>query len=213
VEHPVTEMVTGLDLVRTQILVAAGLDPGFSQNDVRLTGAAIECRIFAEDPGNQFLPSPGRLESYVPPAGPGVREDSGVYSGWTVPLEYDPMIAKLITWGRDRDTALDRMRRALGDYRIHGVRTTIPFHRALMDHPAFRAGAFDTGFLDTHTLDLSGDDSAHEQRAALAAALIAAHDRRLRLAADNRRQGPMNRWKWASLREGLTRRLPGGGET
>ncbi|MCZ6746987.1 MAG: acetyl-CoA carboxylase biotin carboxylase subunit [Acidobacteria bacterium] len=213
VEHPVTEMVTGLDLVRAQILVAAGRDPGFGQKDVRLTGAAIECRIFAEDPGNQFLPSPGRLVSYVPPGGPGVREDSGVYSGWTVPMEYDPLIAKLITWGRDRDTALDRMRRALGDYRIDGVRTTVPFHRALMDHPAFRAGEFNTGFLDTHTLDLAGDESAEEQRVALAAALIAAHDRRLRLAGESRRHGPMNRWKWASLREGLTRRLPGGGET
>ncbi len=213
VEHPVTEMVTGLDLVRAQILVAAGREPGFTQQDVRLTGSAIECRIFAEDPANQFLPSPGRLESYIPPGGPGVREDSGVYAGWTVPMDYDPMIAKLITWGRDRDTALDRMRRALDEYRIDGVRTTIPFHRALMDHPAFRSGDFNTGFLDTHTLDLGADESAEEQQAALAAALIAAHDRRLRLAGTRPPHGPMNRWKWAGLREGLTRRLPGGGET
>lgn len=210
VEHPVTEMVTGIDLVRTQLLVAAGRDPGFTQKDVRLTGSAIECRIFAEDPANQFLPSPGRLESYVPPGGPGVREDSGVYAGWTIPMDYDPMIAKLITWGRDRETALDRMRRALDDYRIQGVRTTIPFHRALMDHPAFRAGDFNTGFLDTHTLDLAQDESGEEQQIALAAALIAALDRRRHLAGKSRREGPMNRWKRASLHEGLTRRLPGG---
>ena len=213
VEHPVTEMVTGLDLVHAQLLVAAGQDPGFSQKDVRLTGSAIECRIFAEDPANQFLPSPGRLESYIPPGGPGVREDSGVYAGWTVPMDYDPLIAKLITWGRDRGTALDRMRRALGEYRIDGVRTTIPFHLALMDHPDFRAGEFNTGFLETHTLALGGEESPDEQRVALAAALIGAHDRRLRLAGDRPRHGPMNRWKRAGLREGLTRRLPGGGET
>jgi len=213
VEHPVTEMVTGLDLVHAQIQVAAGREPGFSQQDVRLTGAAIECRIFAEDPGNQFLPSPGRLTGYVPPGGPGVREDSGVYAGWTVPMEYDPMIAKLITWGRDRDTALDRMRRALGDFRIDGVRTTIPFHRALMDHPSFRAGDFNTSFLASHALDLAGEADAGAERAALAAAVIAAYERRLRRGAPGRRQGSMSRWKRASLLEGLSRRLPGAGGT
>jgi acetyl-CoA carboxylase biotin carboxylase subunit len=211
VEHPVTEMVTGLDLVRAQIRVAAELDPGFTQDDVQLRGSAIECRIFAEDPSNNFLPSPGRLDSYVPPSGPGVREDSGVYEGYTVPLDYDPMIAKLITWGLTRTEALDRMSRALAEYRIGGVKTTIPFHQALLAHPAFRAGDFDTHFIDRHPLDLSGGEEEGLAGAALAVALIAAREDRIRLAGLSQARGPgrMSPWKSAALYEGLARRLPG----
>jgi acetyl-CoA carboxylase biotin carboxylase subunit len=212
VEHPVTEMVTGLDLVRAQLLVAAGQEPGFTQDDVRLTGSAIECRIFAEDPANGFLPSPGCLEDYVPPSGPGVREDSGVYAGWTVPMEYDPMISKLVAWGRDRPTALDRMARALGDYRIGGVRTTIPFHLALMQHASFRSGDFDTSFLEKHQLDLNGRQDDEMEQVALAAAAIAAHQHRLDLARASGVHTPVSRWKRTGLREGLARRLPGKGE-
>jgi acetyl-CoA carboxylase biotin carboxylase subunit len=212
VEHPVTEMVTGLDLVRAQLLVAAGREPGFTQDDVRLTGSAVECRIFAEDPANGFLPSPGCLQDYVPPSGPGVREDSGVYAGWTVPMEYDPMIAKLVAWGRDRTTALDRMARALADYRIGGVRTTIPFHLALMQHASFRSGDFDTSFLEKHTLNLNGRHGEEFEQVALAAAAIAAHEHRMHLSRAGRAHIPVSRWKRTGLREGLARRLPGKGE-
>ncbi len=213
VEHPVTEMVTGLDLVRAQVRVAAGLDPGFTQDDVELRGSAIECRIFAEDPENRFLPSPGLLRTYVPPSGPGVREDSGVYEGYTVPMDYDPMIAKLITWGRDRTEALDRMARALAEYRIGGVKTTIPFHRALMKHPVFRSGDFDTSFIDRHPLDLAPPEDATAGRVALAAALLAARADRLRLRRASGRDsgGGMSPWKRAALQEGLARRLAGKG--
>jgi acetyl-CoA carboxylase biotin carboxylase subunit len=211
VEHPVTELVTGLDLVQTQIRVAAGLDPGFAQDDVQLRGAAIECRIYAEDPANRFLPSPGRLEAYVPPSGPGVREDSGVYEGYTVPMDFDPLIAKLVTWGRTRTETLDRMNRALAEYRISGVKTTVPFHRALLAHPDFRSGEFDTHFIDRHPLDLEIDEENGLSQAALAAALIAAREDRIRLARLSQTRGParMSPWKSAALYEGLTRRLPG----
>ena len=208
VEHPVTEMVTGIDLVRAQIRVAAGLDPGFSQDDVLLSGSAIECRIFAEDPENGFLPSPGRLTVYAPPAGPGIREDSGVYAGASVPMDYDPMIAKLIAWGRDRDEAVDRMRRALGDYRIGGVKTTIPFHLALMDHEAFRSGDLHTHFIDEHPLDMSLDHADGLGRAALVAALVTAYDDgpgRTRTADGP----PVSPWKQAGMRDAVRRRLPG----
>ena len=223
VEHPVTEMVTGFDLVRAQILIAAERDHGIRQEQVALRGHAIECRIFAEDPERNFMPSPGRLTRYVPPGGPGVREDSGVYEGWTVPLDYDPMIAKLIAWGATRDEALDRMRRALGEYRIEGVKTTIPFHLALLDHPDFRSGDFDTGFIDAHREDLmaamrGGSADAEVETAALAAALVAACEDRLRRAAlqlpgagnGAARQTVPSPWRQAALQEGLTRRLPGG---
>ncbi|MFQ5718149.1 MAG: acetyl-CoA carboxylase biotin carboxylase subunit [Acidobacteriota bacterium] len=213
VEHPVTEMVTGIDLVRAQVLIAAGLDPGFTQDDIRLHGSAIECRIFAEDPDNHFLPSPGRITSYTPASGPGVREDSGVYAGYTVPLDYDPTIGKLIVWGRTRQTALDRMRRALGELHIGGVKTTLPFHRALIDHPAFRAGDIDTHFIDTHSLAPSAAGGPAIEKAALAVALAAAHQAAQRLGRDGRRvdpsRRPMSGWKRAALSDGMRSRLPG----
>jgi acetyl-CoA carboxylase, biotin carboxylase subunit len=212
VEHPVTEMATGLDLVRAQIRIAAGLEPEFTQADVVLRGHAVECRIFAEDPAANFMPSPGRLDTYRPPSGPGVREDSGVYEGAVVPMDYDPMIAKLIVWGQSREVALDRMLRALGEYRIAGVKTTIPFHVALLRHPAFRSGDFDTGFIDKHHAELMAalgggteDDTAD---AALAAALITAYEDRLRLSAAG--ASAAGAWKRAAVDEGLARRLGGG---
>ena len=150
VEHPVTEMVTGLDLVKLQLAVAAGERLPFTQEEVlaRWHGAALECRIYAEDPDNQFFPSPGAITALVAPGGPGVREDSGVYPGWVVPIEYDPLIAKLITWGRDRDEAIQRMRRALDEYFIAGIKSTIPFFKRLLEDREFVAGELDTGLLD-----------------------------------------------------------------
>jgi acetyl-CoA carboxylase biotin carboxylase subunit len=148
VEHPVTELVTGLDLVRLQIEIAAGGHLPFTQDQVALRGAAIECRIYAEDPANNFFPSPGRIEQLSEPGGPGVRVDSGIYPGWTVPLEYDPMLSKLIVWSETREHAIERMLRALGEYHVGGIKSNIPLFQAILNDPAFRAGDLHTGYLD-----------------------------------------------------------------
>jgi acetyl-CoA carboxylase biotin carboxylase subunit len=148
VEHPVTELVTGLDLVRLQVEIAAGARLPFAQDQVALRGAAIECRIYAEDPANNFFPSPGRITQLSEPSGPGVRVDSGIYPGWTVPLEYDPMLSKLIVWAESRDRAIDRMRRALGEYHVGGIRTNIALFQAILRDLGFRAGDIHTSWLD-----------------------------------------------------------------
>jgi len=147
VEHPVTETVTGLDLVREQIRIAAGEPLGYTQADVLVRGHAMECRITAEDPAT-FLPSPGRVTSYIPPGGLGVRVDSHLFAGYTVPPFYDSLIAKVIVSGRDRAEVLARMRRALVECQIEGIKTTIPFHRHLLDDPRFIAGEASTSFLE-----------------------------------------------------------------
>ena len=147
VEHPVTELVTGIDLVAEQIRVAAGQPLRFAQSDIRFSGAAVECRVYAEDPANNFFPSPGKITTLREPAGPGVRIDSAAYPGWEVPLHYDPLIAKLCAWGPTRDDALNRLRAALAEYRITGIRTTLGFFRDVIDDPVFRAGDLDTGFI------------------------------------------------------------------
>ncbi|HOP06157.1 MAG TPA: acetyl-CoA carboxylase biotin carboxylase subunit [candidate division Zixibacteria bacterium] len=147
VEHPVTELVTGLDLVREQIAIAEDRPLSFRQEDVVMKGHAIECRIYAEDPQNGFVPSTGRLTNYRIPAGPGVRVDSGVVTSNEIPIYYDPMIAKLCTWGQNREEAIDRMKRALREYRVSGVETTIGFHQTIMDNVKFTAGDLSTSFL------------------------------------------------------------------
>ncbi len=148
VEHPVTELVTGLDLVRLQLEIAAGLPLPFRQRDVEWRGAAVECRIYAEDPDNQFFPSPGKIETLERPAGPGVRLDSGVYQGWTVPLEYDPLLAKLAVWAGSREHAIARMRRALGEYIVSGIKINTGFFQVLLEDPRVLAGALHTGLVD-----------------------------------------------------------------
>ncbi|MGB9181876.1 MAG: acetyl-CoA carboxylase biotin carboxylase subunit [Pyrinomonadaceae bacterium] len=147
VEHPVTELVTGIDLVREQIMVADGAQLSFKQEDVSWTGHAIECRVYAEDPENNFLPSPGRINALRVPAGPGVRDDGGVTAGAEVSIYYDPMISKLAAWGRTREEAIDRLRRALGEYTVGGIKTTLPFFRAIVNDEEFIAGRLDTGFI------------------------------------------------------------------
>ncbi|MGH9799498.1 MAG: acetyl-CoA carboxylase biotin carboxylase subunit, partial [Blastocatellia bacterium] len=147
VEHPVTEMTTGIDLVREQIRIAAGERLTIKQEDIRWTGSSIECRVYAEDPDKNFLPSPGRITRLRTPSGPGVRDDSGVYEGWEVPLFYDPMISKLAVWGATRDEAIARMRRALGEYHVGGIRTTIPFFLSVLDDEDFQRGETDTGYI------------------------------------------------------------------
>jgi acetyl-CoA carboxylase biotin carboxylase subunit len=148
VEHPVTELVTGFDIVRLQLEIAAGGLLPFKQDEIVLRGAALECRIYAEDPANNFFPSPGRIVQLSEPSGPGVRLDSGVYPGWTVPLDYDPMLAKLIVWSGTREQAIDRMVRALSEYHVGGIKTNIPLFRLILNDPAFRRGDVHTGYLD-----------------------------------------------------------------
>lgn len=147
VEHPVTELVTGLDLVHLQLKVASGERLPFTQDDVRWTGWSIECRLYAEDPEN-FLPQPGKLTRFDVPSGPGIRLDSGVYPGWTVPMDYDPLLAKLAVWGVDRQTAIARLRRALSETYVGGIRSNVPLFRAICDDPEFQAGNLDTAFLN-----------------------------------------------------------------
>jgi acetyl-CoA carboxylase biotin carboxylase subunit len=148
VEHPVTELVTGLDLVRLQFEIAAGARLPFAQEQVSLRGAAIECRIYAEDPANSFFPSPGKITQLAEPSGPGVRLDSGIYPGWTVPLDYDPMLSKLIVWADTREHAVERMLRALAEYHVGGIKSNIPLFQAILNDPAFREGKLHTGYLD-----------------------------------------------------------------
>ena len=147
VEHPVTEMVTGIDLVREQIRIAAGESLRFSQEDIQLTGHAIECRINAEDPARNFIPSSGIIEALHLPGGPGVRIDSHIYQGYEIPPYYDSLLAKIIAYGSDRQSAIARMRRILGECTIEGVATTLPFHRTLLTEPDFIAGQFDTNYV------------------------------------------------------------------
>lgn len=147
VEHPVTELVTGIDLVREQITVAAGAQLSFTQDDVHWMGHAIECRVYAEDPDNNFLPSPGRINYLRVPSGPGIRDDSGVVEDTEVSIHYDPMISKLAAWGRNRDEAIDRLRRALDEYEVGGIKTTLPFFRAIVRDEEFKSGRLDTGFI------------------------------------------------------------------
>jgi pyruvate carboxylase subunit A len=156
VEHPVTEMVTGVDIVKEQIRIASGLPLSVSQQKVRMHGNAIECRINAEDPLNDFVPTPGRLMGYHSPGGSGIRVDSGVYTGYTVPPYYDPIISKLIAWGKDRNEAITRMRRALYEYAIVGFQTNIPFHKAVMENRRFIKGEIGTHFIEEET-DLLDD--------------------------------------------------------
>ncbi|WP_026558851.1 acetyl-CoA carboxylase biotin carboxylase subunit [Bacillus sp. J37] len=150
VEHPVTEMVTGIDLIKEQIKVASGEKLPVSQEEVTFNGWSIECRINAENPEKNFMPSPGRIEMYLPPGGLGVRVDSAAYPGYSIPPYYDSMIAKLITYGATREEAISRMKRALSEFVIEGISTTIPFHLRLLDHEKFVSGEFNTKFLELH---------------------------------------------------------------
>ncbi len=205
VEHPITEMVTGIDMVKCQLEIAAGEPLSLRQEDIRPQGHAMECRIMAEDPFNEFLPSPGRIVYLHAPAGMGVRDDNGVYEGFVVPLDYDPLLSKLITWGKDRDEAIRRMRRALGEYQIYGIKTTIPFFKKILQHPGFLAGDYNTHFIQ----DLEKDrdlGSSEEETAALIAAAIKSHldAQELDRAGCRRR---LEGWKTQGRRQNLADRL------
>jgi len=170
VEHPITEMVTGIDLVRAQIEIAQGQPLPFQQEDIKPQGWAIECRIMAEDPFQDFMPSPGKILYLHPPGGPGIRDDSGIVEGYTIPLEYDPLLSKLIAWGKTREEAIRRLRRALLEYQIYGVKTTIPFFLRILDHPDFLAGKYNTHFISQ--LEKEPPSTAGEELVAVMAAAV-----------------------------------------
>ncbi len=172
VEHPITELVTGVDLVRWQLAVAQGEKLPLAQEAIPRQGAAIECRVYAEDPV-KFLPSPGTITSLRVPSGPGIRDDGGVVAGSVVSVHYDPMISKLCAWADARPAAIDRMRRALGEYHVGGIKTNLAFHRRVMRHPAFLRGDYDTGFIERHRAELA-QPAPDDETAALAAIASAA---------------------------------------
>jgi acetyl-CoA carboxylase biotin carboxylase subunit len=175
VEHPVTELVTGLDLVRLQIEIAAGEPLRLRQDEIAWRGSAIECRVYAEDPYNNFFPSPGKITRLAQPSGPGIRLDGCVYEGWNVPIDYDPLLAKLAVWARTRDETIARMIRALGEYDVGGIKTNLGFFRHILEEPAFRRGELHTGFIDEFLARPAEAvaDPQSEQVAVLAAALHA----------------------------------------
>jgi acetyl-CoA carboxylase biotin carboxylase subunit len=174
VEHPVTELVTGLDLVHLQIRIADGERLPFTQEEVTIRGHAIECRIYAEDPDNNYFPSPGKITLLLLPSGPGIRRDSGMYEGWTVPMEYDPLLAKLIGYGIDRDMAISRLKRALNEYFVGGIKTNISLFRRILNDPEFHAARIDTGFLDRMLKQKEAATDPQVDARATEAAVIAA---------------------------------------
>jgi acetyl/propionyl-CoA carboxylase alpha subunit len=169
VEHPITELRAGIDLVAEQLRVAMGQPLSFTQEDIQFRGHAIECRICAEDVEDNFLPSTGKIVYLRPPQGPGIREDRGVEEGGEISLFYDPMISKLIVWGRTRSEAIARMRRALSDYAILGVKTNIELHQFVLAHESFTSGVYDTHFLQEHVYDPTSLPLTAEERIGVAA--------------------------------------------
>jgi acetyl-CoA carboxylase biotin carboxylase subunit len=202
VEHPVTEVVTGEDLVKLQIRIARGERLPFRQEELSQRGHAIECRVYAEDPERGFLPSPGRIVALRVPGGPGVRDDSGVYEGYEVPIHYDPLISKLVAWGYSRRDAILRMRRAVSEYKILGIETTLPFFQRVLHHPAFVEGDFDTSFVE-HVFAASDRARVRPvEVAAVAAALQALRERQTARLLPAAGSAP-SLWRAASLKDGL----------
>ena len=207
VEHPITEMVTGVDIVAEQLRIARGRQLSYTQEQIKQNGHAIECRINAEDPFNNFMPSTGRITHSLLPTGPGVRIDTGVFPGFEITPFYDPMIAKLIVWGETRGQAILRMRRALEEYRIVGVRTNIPFHQTLMDSHRFMGGQFDTRFVEER---FSMDDAiesrtANSEIAAILATLVAHQQSELSAQRVQRNERDTSNWKWVGRWERMHR--------
>ncbi len=200
VEHPVTEMVWGVDLVKEQLRVARGEKLSLKQDELTPSGHAIECRIYAEDPSRKFAPSPGVIRYLNLPQGPGVRNENGVYTGYNVPVFYDPMLSKLIAHAPTRAEAIERMRRALVEYRVDGIETTIPFFRFIMDHPDFRAAKFDTGFIDRVLPQMSLEAADGHVDAAIAAAAIMAFEESQQIQLPEESE---SRWKRAARVEAL----------
>jgi len=214
VEHPVTELVTGIDLVHLQIRIAAGEPLAFSQQDVTIRGHAMECRIYAEDPDNNFFPSPGKITLLLAPSGPGIRRDSGMYEGWNVPMDYDPLLAKLIGYGSDREQAISRLRRALSEYFVGGIKTNISLFRRILRDPEFRATKIDAGFLDRllkqkdNAQPDAREDPQAEEVAVIAAGMFAVLGPAAAGVGEKARDGATNgktasNWKMAARGEAL----------
>jgi len=204
VEHPITEMATGIDLVKCQIDIAAGRPLPFRQEDIKPQGHALECRILAEDPFNDFMPSPGRIVYLHTPAGLGVRADSGISEGYEVPLDYDPLLSKLITWGKTREEAILRMRRALSEYQIYGIKTTIPFFLRILHHPRFLAGIYTTRFIADLEKEPDREDQDETVVALIAAGIKSGRD--IQLGASSSKKGPLSPWKIQGRIENFTKR-------
>jgi acetyl-CoA carboxylase biotin carboxylase subunit len=209
VEHPVTEAVTGLDLVKLQIHIATGAPLPFQQEDVILRGHAIECRLYAEDPDNNFFPSPGKIVKRIAPSGPGIRLDDGVYAGWTVPMEYDPLLGKLIAWGSDRGEALARMRRALEEYCVTGIKTNVGLFRRILADPEFARSEIHTRWLDESQqatqVRADGRENRLEDAAVLAAVLWHVERNAASAATGQKVEKTESRWKLEGRREQLNR--------
>jgi len=207
VEHPVTEMVTGVDIVAEQMRIARGRHLSYKQKNIRFNGHAIECRINAEDPYNGFLPSTGRITHSLLPTGPGVRVDTGVYPGFEITPFYDPMIAKLIVWGETRGQAILRMRRALEEYRIVGVRTNIPFHQTMMDSHRFMAGQYDTRFVEERfsMQEMEEGKESYDEVAAIIATLVAHQETQRSAQIVRRGERDASNWKWVGRWERMHR--------
>ena len=218
VEHAITEAVTGVDIVKAMIRVCAGERLEIQQEDVKLTGHAIEARIYAEDPEKNFAPSPGKVLVYRPPDGIGVRVDGGVFQGAEITVHYDPMVAKLVVWGVDRSEAIDRLRRSLSEFVVKGIKTSIPFHQQVVRHPVFLSGKYDTGFIADHmdggllSDDFDKDAEREDMRRAGFLLAAVAHYRRTKQAAVRNAgatqgaEGAGNPWtlagRWNQLRRG-----------
>lgn len=210
VEHPVTELVTGLDLVHLQIQIAQGDPLPFKQQDIVLRGHAIECRIYAEDPENGFMPSPGKITRLLQASGPGIREDCGIYEGWTVPLDYDPILSKLIAYAPTRALAIERMLRALQEYHVGGIATNVNLFRRILSDRGFRSAEIDTGYLERLLAESSTSTpesaAARENDAENAATVAAAILEQSQVTAESKANGnaaPVNAWKAAGRREGM----------
>jgi acetyl-CoA carboxylase biotin carboxylase subunit len=209
VEHPVTELVTGIDLVREQIRVAWGEPLSFKQEDVTWVGHAIECRVYAEDPENNFLPSPGRINRLRVPHGNGVRDDGGVYEGAEVSIYYDPMISKFAAYGKTREEAIDRLRRALEEYEVGGIKTTLPFFREIVSDKEFIEGNLDTGFISRWQERREKPEATEiEKDMALIAVALAYSDKQKTVSKETSGNSPQaSRWATASRRAMLASRL------
>jgi acetyl-CoA carboxylase biotin carboxylase subunit len=208
VEHPITEMVTGIDIVKEQIRIARGRKLRYTQEALTLNGWALECRVNAEDPYNNFLPSTGILTSVIPPSGPGVRVDTGVYAGFEISPYYDSLISKLICWGETRGEVILRMRRALEEYRILGVKTNIPFHQTIMDSHRFIAGSFDTRFVEERfSMNENDHDEAEDltKIAAVLATMVAHRESQLASQIIQRGERDTSNWKWVGRWERMHR--------
>ncbi len=206
VEHPITEMVTGVDLAKAQIEIAAGLPLSLRQEDIKPNGFALECRIYAEDPDNDFMPSPGKIVHLrTPSGGLGVRDDNGVYEGYEVPMEYDPLLSKLVTWGRTREEAIQRMLRALSEYQVYGIKTTIPFFKRILLHPKFFAGDYNTHFISNLEKEKDGTQPAEREIALIAAGIKVYLERKASSSPSAQRRG--SNWKFQGRLQNFSNRL------